>query len=57
MQSQNDIGILPMYGATLTHRRWLRPAKFTFEALEWTMATDVGIPGLSHIPVGGNGLQ
>jgi hypothetical protein len=38
-----------MYAATLAHRRWLWPLKF---ALEGTAASEVGIPGLSHIPTG-----
>jgi hypothetical protein len=43
---QRDIRILPMYAATLTQRRW--PAKL---ALEGTVASGVGIPGLSHIQI------
>jgi hypothetical protein len=30
------------------HRRWLWPVKF---ALEGTVASQVGTPGLSHIPI------
>jgi hypothetical protein len=35
-----------------THRRWLRPVKFATEAFEGTVASKVGIPGLSYIPIG-----
>jgi hypothetical protein len=41
--------IIPMYTATLTHRRWLRSVKFT---LEGTVTSEVRIPVLSHIPIG-----
>jgi hypothetical protein len=45
---QRDIRILPTYAATATQRRWLWPVKF---ALEGTVASEVGIPGLSRTPI------
>jgi hypothetical protein len=35
-----------------SHRRWLRPLKFSLEALEGTVTSEVGIPGLALIPIG-----
>jgi hypothetical protein len=43
-----------MYTASVTHQCWLWPAKFVTEALEGTVASEVGIPGLLRVPVGGN---
>jgi hypothetical protein len=48
METRSDVRILPMHAATVTHRRWLRPVKF---ALEGTVTSKVGIPGLSHMPI------
>jgi hypothetical protein len=41
-----------MYAATVTHRLWLWPVKFALATLERTVASEVGIPDLSHISVG-----
>jgi hypothetical protein len=43
-----------MYAATVTHRLWLWPVKFP---LEGTVASEVGIPGLSHIPIGRSRME
>jgi hypothetical protein len=51
---QRDIPILPMHAATVNHLRWLWPVKF---ALEGTVASEVGIPGLSHIPIGRSRME
>jgi hypothetical protein len=41
-----------MYAASVTHRCWLWPVKFVTKALEGTVVSGVGIPGLLHVPVG-----
>jgi hypothetical protein len=45
---QRDIRMLPMYSAPVTHRHWLWSVKF---ALEGTVASEVGIRDVTHIPV------
>jgi hypothetical protein len=56
-ERQLDIRILPMYPATVTHRRWLWPVKFAQEALERAVALKVGIPGLSHSATGKSRIE
>jgi hypothetical protein len=51
---QRDNRIRPVYAATVTRRRRLWPMKL---ALESTVTTEVGIPGLSHISIGRNGME
>jgi hypothetical protein len=48
---------LPCALQTWTHRRWLRPVKFAIEAFEGTVASEVGIPGLSYIPIGRSRME
>jgi hypothetical protein len=48
---QDDIRILPMYAATVSHLLWLWPAKFAIAVLEGTVASEVVIHCISHIPV------
>jgi hypothetical protein len=45
---QRDILVLPLHSATVTHRRSLWPVKFALEALDGTVAWQVGIPDLSR---------
>jgi hypothetical protein len=40
---------LPCARATVTHRRWPWPTKFVLAGM---VASEVGTPGLSHIPIG-----
>jgi hypothetical protein len=49
--STNDTRILSVYVATVTHRLWPWPVKLVLEALEGTVASEVAIPVLSHIPI------
>jgi hypothetical protein len=48
---------IPMYAATDIHHRWLWPVKFILEALEGTMASEVSIPDLPHILLGGSRME
>jgi hypothetical protein len=57
LQMQRDIGIIPTYAATVTHRSWLWPVKFGLEAPEGTVTSQVGIPGLSHISIGRSRME
>lgn len=45
-EREGDIRILSAKDATVSHRRWLRHVRF---ALEGLVASEVGIPCLSHI--------
>jgi hypothetical protein len=46
-----------MYVAAVTHQHWLWPVKYVLKALEGTVASEVGIPGLSHIAIGRSRME
>jgi hypothetical protein len=46
-----------VYTAAVSHRPWLSRVQFVLEALEGTVPSEVGMPDLSHIPIGGSRME
>jgi hypothetical protein len=54
---QRHILMSPMYAANVIYGRWLWAVKFAVGALEGTVASEVGIPGCLHIPIGRSRME